>query len=992
MTKGLENSINVGSPWVRLSQEITVLNPNYKEKTPFSADEPLLKKVPNSYIFSIEKGNLVSFSERYTPGDEGKPDHTVVLKILDPNDDFVRTFINNTYIKLFESFISKAINLADFGFIGRTRKNPIDDILPLYYNEEEYDVALGDAMNSVMSAALGKRNTTLGYEIGNNLAPVYAEAENKMEGLLNKKEATDRYTPDIEEQIEAGGFSFDEVDSLIEKDLKAIDGDNLSAKLTSLAISNKKIRLSFGFGRDENDANSEREFVLKNYYSIQDTSQQGVSVIELSSPEYIQEDLSRESPMSRKSPSDEEPQHSVDVPLAQFKTSVNVDLGSQLVFNRDGIPIPEAGIFQQLRFKSPEEGVQFNNIKYITNLIEKLLTRYLEKNIQNSGIFKPIVMLNPTFSDAIAKKIQDELVAYDKDGFAIPGIKSVFTKEVQDDILAVEAIRSTLAAAGIGMSYEVEQEDNDTKVTTVYLEYDAVPLINGRSVAEDQVLATIRRLYSRVNLNARMYNSSDGEVFSLDRPGFKKEFINRLFVRTDKGYNIPMVSRSFISSDIKTTILSREQEERVKATARMMNPLGSLEGVKNYLYEVASDNIPLLRSDSSIASKVVNKKFYQDETIDPYTLDVEGLYKNDIPIISEEFLNIRIYSDEEVITSLVCPLTPNLQEKVIKQYIKRVNESTKLTNSNGVSLAQAFLKRSDIESFESYVKSVQQYYAERGLVNPDTTIPPDAFAYNIETLPDIVSQALEQVPIFIANLQGANVHQVTSKTTGQSFAFLQGNTLFSFFRDNGFKSLEQFFEESAGDSNISASALEGIETAALLDGLRVSFGGNNSLLSLIDTFYQTYSNLFSERQNVSELPIFDIASRKPRRIMRMFLKQLDDSLKNTLANKKVSSNEIIAYFSYLQKLANSVKRLSIKTTPRFKISQEYISKPCLFLNYNPFYAYVSNRLNQRGYLSGVYQIFGYEHVISQSECTSTFYLQRPALANDTLDSIISGKV
>jgi hypothetical protein len=1017
MTKG-PKATDVGSPWVRLTQGVTVLNPNYREVTPNSTDEPLLKTLPTSILFSTNKGNLVSFSERYIPGDDGSAEHTVILKILDPDDQFARSFIENTYIKLFESFVSKAINLADFSFLASSRGNAIDDIFDLYYEDEEYDPT-----PEIFAEGIDT-------DFFSNVEPVsrpQIEAEQRRRRGEFRRRAIERNTPGILDRIEKGDFSFGGVNSLLERDLKGLDGKDVAAKLTALAVSNKKINLSFGFGTDSSQTNTAREFVLKNYYSIQDSSQQGLVVIELCSPQDFQEVLTRESPMSRKSPSDEEPQHSVQVALAQMKRNTEIDMASTFVFNENGITIPEAGIFQYLQFKDTGSGVIFNNIRYITNLIEKLLTRYLVKNVSDGGGFKPVVMLNPTFSDAIANKIDQELAQYDSNGNEIPGVKSAYTKRLQRDILSIEAIRPTLAAAGIGMSYEIipaVEEGDNTEQLTIYLEYNAVPLKDGKNISEKQVLSTIRRLYDKVGLNARMFNSSDGEVFTLNRRGFKERFFNRLLVPDGEGsntYNIPMVSKAFVSEEAfiqeteEISQLGQSIDDFVQWTGGVGDSIinGIIDfGINSYSNETLRGIIGIDEDDAltlvrglSMSREVLNGNYYPSIG-DPYRLTVEGLYERSTNTL---YGDVRIYSDDEVITSLVCPLTPNLQEKVIKQYEKRVRQATRVSNSIGASLSQAIVNREGVESFGDYVKSVQEYYSERGVVNPDVSIPPDAFAYNVERLPDIVSQALENTPIFLANVKGANVHQVTSKTTGQSFSFLQGNTIFSFFQDNGYKTLEQFFDDR--DRNISkipTSFLQGIETAALLESLRSSFTGNNSMLSLVDTLYQTYSDISQQekalQKELTADPFFgdemgydlediretNIVLRRPRRLLDIFLKNINNAVKNSTSDRKLSRNGIIAYFSYLQRLANSVKRLSIKTTPRFKLTQEYISKPCLFLNYNSFYAYLSNRINKKGYLSGVYQIFGYEHTISQNECSSTFYLQRHQLANDAVDSIIRG--
>jgi hypothetical protein len=177
-------------------------------------------------LFSTNKGNLVSFSERYIPGDDGSAEHTVILKILDPDDQFARSFIENTYIKLFESFVSKAINLADFSFLASSRGNAIDDIFDLYYEDEEYDPT-----PEIFAEGIDT-------DFFSNVEPVsrpQIEAEQRRRRGEFRRRAIERNTPGILDRIEKGDFSFGGVNSLLERDLKGLDGKDVAAKLTALA-------------------------------------------------------------------------------------------------------------------------------------------------------------------------------------------------------------------------------------------------------------------------------------------------------------------------------------------------------------------------------------------------------------------------------------------------------------------------------------------------------------------------------------------------------------------------------------------------------------------------------------------------------------------------------------------------------------------------------------------------------------------------------------
>ena len=100
----------------------------------------------------------------------------------------------------------------------------------------------------------------------------------------------------------------------------------------------------------------------------------------------------------------------------------------------------------------------------------------------------------------------------------------------------------------------------------------------------------------------------------------------------------------------------------------------------------------------------------------------------------------------------------------------------------------------------------------------------------------------------------------------------------------------------------------------------------------------------------------------------------------------ISSHAMRTYLLYMQKLALGLSKVQAKTTPMFFMAPEFWNtKPCLFLHKKLYTPNSTFQLNREGTFSGIYKILGLEHVISGSECFSSFTILRNALATAEIE-------
>ena len=88
----------------------------------------------------------------------------------------------------------------------------------------------------------------------------------------------------------------------------------------------------------------------------------------------------------------------------------------------------------------------------------------------------------------------------------------------------------------------------------------------------------------------------------------------------------------------------------------------------------------------------------------------------------------------------------------------------------------------------------------------------------------------------------------------------------------------------------------------------------------------------------------------------------------------------------MQRLAMGQSFNKVKTLPMFNIIPEFwIRKPCLFLNKKLYSPQSLFNLNLKGTLSGIYTLIGFEHVITGSDCYSSFTTFRKSFLTEELE-------
>jgi len=958
---------NVGSPWVELTQDVRVVNGNSDE-----TDARLASS--KSRLFTVDDGNLISLSEKYGNAEEGKSEHSIVLKILDPDGIFIQNFIDNSYGRLYQSVFSRIAKIGEHDYLRQEATEQMIEQGNTLYNTSEYVKKVTDLREAAKE--LRDRANATPKHILTRLEDINEAERLEREAARNEfrileggaKKALKR----LEKNRSENDFDIFEVSSTLQEELGGTQG--VTEQLNAIVRNNQQVFLRYGFGLDYRKSNTWRKFQIATLFNISDSSDNGMLEIKLVPLDDIGKDLRRTSAQATKTPEDiNDTRYSVSVPLAQIKKRARRRYDEPLTFNEQGGSIDD---LQFLKTVQVEE-VLFNNTNNIVSVLENLLSKYIQKNI-GTPMTKfqgsvPIVFLHPLLQKHIEDKISSYKISYNPEGEPLTDKKAIVTKGITDELLRIESLKKILGDSGIEITI-TNESDPETKdeneldrftIQTFNLTFRANAFDSyRRPLVEKNVFNAIRYLYAAVDLNIPMYKTLEGEVFDIQNETLKSMFIKRLFIKDQS-------SKRFVLNVL-------DKAKPFVTTTSGYNSVATAGGRLGGPGTIAPTTMGQVLAFNSANVPVVVYSRGDDE------ISVANLFENGLLDSGYGFTtyNVKVYGDSEVISSLIAPMTVSLKKAVVDNFVSRVN-SLLGDGADEHALVNRFIKYTG-EDFANYVIQANQLIT---VVNPKT--PLEGFNEDFELLMDGISpeikESLNGLPMFTANYKDANVHQVVSKGIGESFAFLQGNTLFDLFDDQGVKELQQFFEPSDRTFYKSKDFKDLSEqTFALMIPkiLRAGYTGNSSIMNLLDTLSQDIQNLDrAEKNPLAEFRIADIIGR--------FSTDMTEALKQSTGDRKISSTKMLSYFVYLQHLANSVRKISIKTIPRFNMLREHIGKPCVFLNYNNFYAYISNRLNEKGFLSGIYTIFGYEHTISGSECSSSFFLQRNELANLTANSIFS---
>lgn len=952
---------NVGSPWVELTQDVRVVNGNSDET------DPDLFSSRNAKLFTIDDGNLISLSEKYSHANEGESTHSIILKILDPDGVFIQNFIDNSYGRLYQSVFAR---IAKIGEKYNLQKEAVDQMIEM--GEQPFSTAqyVREVTNNRERAQLLRIKAKVTGDVS------FIEDAEALETLATTNEVTileegaAKAIESLEKNRTDNEFDIFAVSATLQKELTGLAGKgSVTDQLNTIVRSNQQVFIRYGFGSDYKNSNTWRKFQIATLFNITDSTDNGMLEIKLVPVEYVGKDLRRSSSTASKTEDDlNDTRFSVSVPLAQIVRNARRRYDQPLTFNTEGNAIDDLQYFKTAQV----DEVVFNNTNNIVSILERMYSQYLQKNLgspvtEKQG-FLPIVMLHPLLQNHIETAIDNQLKKLNvQTRFSTENEKQI-VEVLSSDLLRIECLKNILGPAGIHITVSNVADytrldagkEGDTR-QTFYLTFASKGLDNfGRPLCEKNVLDSIRYLYSEVGLELAMYNTLDGEPFELQDEMLKVLFLDRLF-----DYDVEK-ERFYLKVLKSAKPTSRTETKRIYGTRESIT---------------TGKQTDYVRDEKTVY-------FRGNDEIDVVDLFPTGITDTEGDGGHFATYTVKIYGDNEIINSIVAPMTMSLKKSVVDNFVTRVKKGMMALEKGGsrgvdkYSLVNRFLNVST-PSFANYVESVNNTVMR-------SFEPLEGFNEDFELLLDEISpelkESLSNLPVFTANYKDANVHQVVSKGIGESFSFLQGNTLFDLFDDQGVQDLQEFFE-SKDNSYYKSQKFEGLSEEAFVlmipKILRSAYTGNSSIMNLLDTLSQDIQNLDDEVSNAPSRFIVD-------NVLQVFSENLVEALKQSTGDRRVSPRKILSYFAYIQHLSNSIRQLSIKTIPRFNMQREYIGKPCVFLNYNNFYAYISNRLNSKGFLSGIYTIFGYEHTISSSDCFSSFYLQRNELANITANSIFSG--
>jgi hypothetical protein len=275
-----------------------------------------------------------------------------------------------------------------------------------------------------------------------------------------------------------------------------------------------------------------------------------------------------------------------------------------------------------------------------------------------------------------------------------------------------------------------------------------------------------------------------------------------------------------------------------------------------------------------------------------------------------------------------------------------------------------FMSRAD---YEGYAKILEATYVEPVRRSGRFDLP-DEYAKRLA--PSVANRIRDKVPTFLSNVENSNVISFVATHKKEEFKTLTSDlvTLFEYipfesYRDDDGKKKAFKLSKSLNDEQISSIAL-----------------------SIIDAEYKNSTNLKSMFAFISEA--FDPKNSETAKSYQKVLDALRLELEGStlITNHNISPNAMRLYLLYLQKLSFNYTRIQAKTTPMFSISSDYwINKPVLFLHkklYNPTPEphSTSLSLNTPSPFSGMYKLLGLEHVITSSECYSSFSIHKIPLA------------
>lgn len=847
----IESQYNIGSPYVVLTSDMEIVD-GTKDFTPD----------PKTILLSVDKGSLISFSEKFDPNSSSEAPHSIVLKFLDEEGTFIPRLFQNSVLNKYKTFLDKVaetVGREDYkAFIKSPAEKKIEDLEIVL---SQFDLPSADPADDLPK----NPETTPPSKPPTDATKLFKER-------LQKNDAVSVY------------------------DLDKLYNDSV--------LSHLDLFVTYGYGHDSDNKAPYRKFRITRFVVVQDdtgNSQVSLTMVP-SGPQAEQELTEEETAVPSNAKTRANAGTLITVPIAKAAiVPYNEARQSRIKLNNNGQEIPDSQHFRL----GMVNNFEWENTECILNCLENLFQRVLLDASTDKRRERPYVFLSPRLIPAIKKKAAE----YASTQLFFQGYgdqtKSTFHKII--------GYKELLSRCGIEFVSEILPSDKKVlkyvkgggssggggnrrlpiETLSMGLSYDPTKYPN----CIDYIYSVIRRLYDECDLPIGMYAAS------------------RPVDLSNKDHALAFVKASHT-----------EEEDKLWSD--------------DYLIELKGSN-KIERDDKN----TYGSNFKIDETY-----QTSGFY------------NVYVLTDHEIGTGLITALPPSFQSKVVKEYVKQVKQISK------DSAEQYCNVNKFISNIEDYINSLKNIYPDIEKGNKINDLP-DEFA--IRQL-GIVESVLETIPKFVFNLQHSNVHSVIFEENNEAlaqlsktFQILSTKIRQSYsevvFGGDGPEKLE--FDEELFDEIVVKAILSGEESNAnirtLLKSLATETGQeyteNSDLIELYDQIKETIKEAIEQSNYTTEL--------------------------------EISYASMAAYLYFLQSMSNTISLAQISTHPNFsKVAPRWIKQPALFLHRNLAFR-DSIRQPTQSYVSGIYLIIGYEHVITSSECYSKFNLMRLASASDEFNKL-----
>ena len=740
---------------------------------------------------------------------------------------------------------------------------------------------------------------------------------------------------------------------------RRVDPKTLEEILSDNSI---KLYLSYGIGSDPAKQSPWRQIAITKFVMNQDSNDNAtIDMVGVFPPQEIHEqggldeELTAEYVTGSKSSPLNRGSYMAAVPILKA-TTVN-----QRAANYTPIP-PRRRDLTILggRLLNDKRDVEFNNISLITTLLENLYQQYLINTSPSEPNYRPFIFLSPLVNVKFAKILGEQKNKLSED-----------ERKLQDITFDLNIIANILEKCGILL-----------------------------------VPGNVSKGIYQVSTNTRGYNADSEELIwylALNREPFKRQgsFNPRAFVYES-------ISELYSQLGITTVRMEGSQIINKRLSDAITTPLLNPTHKKAFIQQFCEpkDGQPdvyenryglSIKGETKKVSagtvtrqRTANYRFLVQTPVEVEVFNYEDIYKVDldssnfdININEIEKYDIEVYSDAAITHYLITPICPSYSLEVLKVYEEEVLKNFAYANKNidpllRYSNAHKFLSNQskDSSSYRQYLIKVANSLNldKKGLGKDLLNIPDD---YGVGLFSDLAPY-LENIPVFIANRDNANVYEVVNQEKDLTYTTLLNS--FSLFQG---QALNSFTEIINGKDTSSLSLGPEDKLHELVeDVVTNSFSNNVTMVTMLQGIQSSLgTSEFSDTQDVKSL----IASG-----VQNIIDVAKEAVKNAneLTDKSIDYDELTMLMVYLQALSNLVSIINIKSDPFFQISFPFwIMKPCLFLNHTSFHALVTNRIPTRGFLSGIYMITGYEHTIDSGDCYSKFYLQRHSTGTDAISNL-----